>query len=811
MLKNREQLYRIYHAMLSMALTWALALAVNQYFVLKVPIILSAVFSFLLAGFVYLFDIYKKNAISYILLGSILPLIALIFWIKRQNPIRLLGEFLDWCMRYNGTKELYISAFAFFAVLGVALMGAVFFYIITKKQLARVILAVIILSALLLLCVNKAAVSKVVVGISIFYIMTIIVELYGFIYSRKEGRQDKKEGILYLAPVCLLLAVLSVALPSKLEPIQWTILKNTYRNIKEQLEVWQTDFDYYFGKGESEFFVSLSGYSEEGGSLDNGELTLDERVAMKLTGLNSDDTVYLTGSVSDIYTGYSWEKSRQDYLPGETDYLLDYMELFFCMSRQSQKVLEDNSFVKKRNIKVSFYNIKTKTFFYPLKISDFNITSSYRKLAAEPAQITFKKARGRGTSYQSIYYEMNLKGEAFQEMLRQADSFSYGSTPVINLTTANWLQKNTFYWDKVEIPLNKEDSYEVLQKRAEIIKRANTALPEELPDRVKKLALDITADYDTTYDKLKAIEAYLLRYTYTLKPGKTPENRDFTDYFLFESKAGYCTSFATAMAVLGRCIGVPTRYVEGFVVKGSDKLKDDICEVKNSQAHAWAEAYIEGVGWIPFEATAAYYNSRYIAWPETNNTSDSAPQAYDPSKEYGNQQQIYEAGNIDSAGPEEKKASFGFVNAIAIFFAVAAGLMSVIVIYYYILRYRYRKSYEKSDNSNRMYLLFLRILELLMKEGFTLGQQETILMLSGRVKEHFRYDNITFREVADIFMRYRYAEKEVTEKQLMQVHTFHLGLLTKRGEEISRFRQWLEEYIFLIQTDRRPKHQYSNM
>ena len=61
---------------------------------------------------------------------------------------------------------------------------------------------------------------------------------------------------------------------------------------------------------------------------------------------------------------------------------------------------------------------------------------------------------------------------------------------------------------------------------------------------------------------------------------------DFTYYFLFENKQGYCTSFATAMAVLGRAIGIPTRYVEGFVVDYRDYDNRGIL-VRNSMAHAW--------------------------------------------------------------------------------------------------------------------------------------------------------------------------------------------------------------------------------
>jgi transglutaminase-like putative cysteine protease len=85
------------------------------------------------------------------------------------------------------------------------------------------------------------------------------------------------------------------------------------------------------------------------------------------------------------------------------------------------------------------------------------------------------------------------------------------------------------------------------------------------------MAYDLTSDCETKYEKLKAIETYLMhRYTYSVRSPRVPEGHDYVDYFLFDEASGYCTSFATAMAVLGRCIGIPTRYVEGYIAKFDD-------------------------------------------------------------------------------------------------------------------------------------------------------------------------------------------------------------------------------------------------
>lgn len=92
-------------------------------------------------------------------------------------------------------------------------------------------------------------------------------------------------------------------------------------------------------------------------------------------------------------------------------------------------------------------------------------------------------------------------------------------------------------------------------------------LSENTPERVINLAKAITADCSNDYEKVIAIEEYLKNnYEYTLSPSRVPEGKDFVDWFLFEDKRGYCTYYATSMAVMLRSVGIPARYVEGFVM-----------------------------------------------------------------------------------------------------------------------------------------------------------------------------------------------------------------------------------------------------
>lgn len=130
-------------------------------------------------------------------------------------------------------------------------------------------------------------------------------------------------------------------------------------------------------------------------------------------------------------------------------------------------------------------------------------------------------------------------------------------------------------------------------------------LPPLLTDRVRDLALQLTSSASSSREKAAILTDYLRsNYNYTLTPEPLPLGEDIVDHFLFESKEGYCTYFATALSVLLRSIDIPTRYVEGF--RMPTEHSNNIYEVKFSNGHAWVEAYFEDTGWITLEATPAF-------------------------------------------------------------------------------------------------------------------------------------------------------------------------------------------------------------
>lgn len=155
-------------------------------------------------------------------------------------------------------------------------------------------------------------------------------------------------------------------------------------------------------------------------------------------------------------------------------------------------------------------------------------------------------------------------------------------------------------------------------------------LPDELPERVRTLAADTVEGRKTDYDRAKAIEQYFKRggFTYETKNVEVPvENQDYVDQFLFETKRGYCDNFSTSMVVMLRSVGIPARWVKGYA-NGTEVDKTEkglrVFEIENNDAHSWVEAYIDGIGWMPFEPTIGFVNQSDINFDMELN--QSAPQ-----------------------------------------------------------------------------------------------------------------------------------------------------------------------------------------
>ena len=157
---------------------------------------------------------------------------------------------------------------------------------------------------------------------------------------------------------------------------------------------------------------------------------------------------------------------------------------------------------------------------------------------------------------------------------------------------------------------------------------------------LQELADQITSGVPGEYDKCKVIEGYLRQYSYQTNAvgGHNPLSTmstsagmaDIADRFLFETGAGYCVHYTSSMVMLLRLSGIPARAVSGYRYVYPFK-KADAYEVSGDCAHIWPEAYIRGVGWVPFEPTSAYRTAEEYTWHRRPAVSgDDSQSAYVP-------------------------------------------------------------------------------------------------------------------------------------------------------------------------------------
>lgn len=146
-------------------------------------------------------------------------------------------------------------------------------------------------------------------------------------------------------------------------------------------------------------------------------------------------------------------------------------------------------------------------------------------------------------------------------------------------------------------------------------------LPDQLPERVRELAKEITAGKTTQYEKVRAIESYFRTGPFqyeTAQVEDVPPGHDFVDFFLFDSPQGYCDHFSTSMVVLLRANEIPARWVKGFTpgLTTSTQQEGYTQIVRARDAHSWVEVYFDGIGWLPFEPTKGFANPITVVYDQ---------------------------------------------------------------------------------------------------------------------------------------------------------------------------------------------------
>src|SRR3954452_5694229 len=176
-------------------------------------------------------------------------------------------------------------------------------------------------------------------------------------------------------------------------------------------------------------------------------------------------------------------------------------------------------------------------------------------------------------------------------------------------------------------------------------------VPRDLPPVLVDLSRQVTKGADTPYAKAAAIQAYLrdadnFSYDTAQRPGN---GYQALVNFLTVDKRGYCEQFASAMAMMARVNGIPSRVAVGFL-PGS--ATGDTYNVYVRDMHAWPELYFSNYGWVRFEPTPGVQTGSPPPWTVPSDTSDTATQSAQTSSAPSSATPT-EADNAPSSGPQD--------------------------------------------------------------------------------------------------------------------------------------------------------------
>ncbi len=237
-------------------------------------------------------------------------------------------------------------------------------------------------------------------------------------------------------------------------------------------------------------------------------------------------------------------------------------------------------------------------------------------------------------------------------------------------------RKNVAYnqvWDIMEMPVPNGDILQYYLQLPEATKAAATELlkskvgfptPTENAGQIWKNA-NIIADFVGS------------RGTYDLETGPMPLGEpDFALWFLNEADTGYCVHYATATVVLLRAAGIPARYVSGYLV---NTRAGQNTQVRLRQAHAWAECYINGYGWVVLESTPAGGGSPVEEQEETVESTVATEQTTAPTEEAlptaPHQTQTRPTAPKDDTGVEKNPVDLGWLLDLLVILAVLAAVL----------------------------------------------------------------------------------------------------------------------------------------
>jgi len=316
---------------------------------------------------------------------------------------------------------------------------------------------------------------------------------------------------------------------------------------------------------------------------------------------------------------------------------------------------------------------------------------------------------------------------------------------------------------------------------------------------------------------------------YSLTPGTLPRGKDFVEYFLYENQTGYCSHYASAAAMIFRTIGIPARYVEGYIVKPADMFKGTdgapvpVMEYRNgminnyyqnvrtidipdANAHAWVEIYVDGFGWVPVEVTPGFTGSSNLtgnsdspavernneltpspspteAPKEEVNPSDSVDKAEDSAEDKEDTgEEKKEGETVSGVSGKESSAGLLYLKKIAgiILFSVAlaAGIVLFLFLRAFWIMSKRENAQRTKDFSKRVLLRYNEINRIL--DYYRIRMNEDLSFQEAAVQIEKDWNLIRpgrFKRFADIVLKARFGQHCITREEAKEAEEFYKELV----------------------------------
>ncbi len=715
----------------------------------------------------------------------------------------------------NGYRGILSPYFSNLTVIAITFLITLFVFIFTIKYYNFYVTTILFFSVFYFQLELKTPGSDISF---VLFIFSFLLYYFFYILQRRSKEKtydtgNKLKYLLYILPVCIVVMSLTLMFPQKQDRISipWLDKKvnSTINKIVDKFSgIDVSSFDYF------SFGISGFGKTDRLG----GDLRLNNTHVMNVKSDRSN--LYLRASSKVYYDGHRWYSdinkitslgSAQEFtkqLNSDTELLYNSISGAFGKSVD----ITENSFFDDSLAQVDFVNLKTKSLFVPAKPYKLSLKSNKEIVLDNEQMLSTKDVQSKGFSYSIGYYNLNLKSEELINLLRKSKKSEN------NLSTQAQYNNNSSKFDSDSnnsITFVKSlDSVDLQKLPSELTHEMEspdtfyeryTQVPDTVTSRVRELAKDITSGKSNNYDKAKAIETYLSKnYPYTLAPGTPPRSRDFVDYFLFDGKKGYCTYYASAMTIMLRCLDIPTRYVEGYMLPPD--RKDGVYKVTNQQAHAWVEVYFEGFGWIPFEPTSPFvanlYEDRTISATVSGEMMDTSYQDYmEMMNKYRNQSAglTIDPIIVDNTDSGMSQSVLILIIISSLIGVILLALCTIAAVNYFRF-YNLQRKIKKGDPNTSILTAYNYILKPLNFQGVAVIPGETPTQFGERVEKlfdikSFSFNKTSFIKISGYYVKARYSRISLSQTEVKETLEFIDILLNLIIEKSGRFKVGFYRYF----------------